>query len=95
MENFLKVKRKADQELEKKRNREAKHKKNDDFVSKEEYRERVVRKLNVIMHRVKEPGQEIRGGEERRRADTEECIKILGAIGLEEEAERDISTAEV
>ena len=53
------------------------------YVSKEELRERDARKLNIIMHRVTEPGQEYHSGEERKKKDTEECRKIYRAIGLE------------
>ena len=60
------------------------------MLTKEEYREREARRLNLIIHRVKEPRQEIKAGEERRMADTEECTKIFSALGLEEEAKRNI-----
>ena len=60
------------------------------LLTKEEYREREARRLNLIIHRVKEPRQEIKAGEERRMADTEECTKIFSALGLEEDAKRNI-----
>ena len=47
-------------EAEKNRNREAAQNKDDNYISREEYRERELRKMNVIMHRIKEPGDDIK-----------------------------------
>ena len=49
-------------EAEKVRTREAAQQKDNKYVSKEEYRDREARKTNVIMHRVKEPGDEVKSG---------------------------------
>ena len=77
-------------EAEKIKTREAAQQKDDRYVTKEEFREREARKTNIIMHRVKEPGDEVRSGEERRQQDMEECTKIFKALMMEEEARNDI-----
>ena len=71
-------------EAEKEKTRKAAQQKEDQYVSKEEYREREARKTNVIMHRVKEPEEEIRTAEERRQQDMEECTKIFTSLMMEE-----------
>jgi hypothetical protein len=50
------------------------------FLTAEEYREREARKLNLIMHRVKESAAVT--AELRREADTQECHHILEAAGV-------------
>ena len=77
-------------EEERRRTREALENRDEKFVTKEELREREARKLNVILHRVKEAGEDLRTGEERRNHDTEECGKIFRALHLEEEDESNI-----
>ena len=74
-------------EEERRRTREALENRDEKFVTKEELREREARKLNVILHRVKEAGEDLRTGEERRNHDTEECGKIFRSLHLEEEDE--------
>lgn len=76
-----------DLEMEKKRNREAEEKRENKYMTADEFRDRESRKLNVILHRVEEPGDEIKGGEERKKIDMEQCIKIFKALGLEKECE--------
>ena len=63
----------------------------EEYVTKEELREREARKTNIIMHRVAEPSEEYRTMEERRRVDTEECRKIFKELDMEKEGEEDIS----
>jgi len=50
---------------------------------REEWRERELRRKNVVMHRVAEAGGEVKDGEARKRHDKDMCGKILQAIGLE------------
>ena len=77
-------------EAEKAKTREAAQNKDDKYISREEYREREARKLNIIMHRVKEPGNEVKTAEDRRQQDTVESIKIFTALMMEEEGRTDI-----
>ena len=77
-------------EAEKVKNREAAKNKDDHYVAREEYRERESRKMNVILHRVKEPGDELRTTEERKQQDMAECTKIFTSLMMEEEARNDI-----
>ena len=63
----------------------------DEYVTKEELRERESRKTNIIMHRVTEASEEFRTAEERRRVDTEECRKIFKVLDMEKEGEEDIN----
>ena len=42
------------------------------------------------MHLVKEPGDEVKSGEERRQQDMEECTKNFKSLMMEEEARNDI-----
>ena len=77
-------------EAEKEKTRKAAQEKDDQYVSREEYREREARRTNVIMHRVKEPAEEIRTAEERRQQDMEECTRIFTSLMMEEEARNDI-----
>jgi hypothetical protein len=46
----------------------------------EEMREREIRRLNPVLHRVDEPSQQIRDGRERMEADIKECVKIFKAV---------------
>jgi hypothetical protein len=55
----------------------------DGFMTAEEYREREARKVNLIMHRVRE--SEAASAELRREADTLECGKIFRAAGVSEQ----------
>jgi hypothetical protein len=55
----------------------------DGFITAEEYREREARKVNLIMHRVRE--SEAVSAELRREADTLECGKIFRAAGVSEQ----------
>jgi hypothetical protein len=50
------------------------------YITAEEYREREARRMNIIMHRVKESNTAT--AEERRLADLKECDAILHTIGL-------------
>jgi len=50
---------------------------------REEWRERELRRKNIVLHRVPEAGEDIRDGEARKRHDKEICVKILEAVGLE------------
>ena len=77
-------------EAEKNRNREAAQNKDDNYISREEYRERELRKMNVIMHRIKEPGDDIKWAEDRRRHDMDECEKIFDELEMEEDEKADI-----
>jgi hypothetical protein len=77
-------------EAEKAKNREAAEGRDNMYVTREELREREARKLNLIMHRVKEAGEDCRSGEERRVKDTEECAGIFRALGMEREAREEI-----
>ena len=63
----------------------------EEYVTKEELREREARKTNIIMHRVAEPSEEYRTMEERRRVDTEECRKIFKELDMEKEGDEDSS----
>ena len=81
---------KKELEAEKQKNREAEKKREEKFVTREEYREREARKLNIIMHRVKEPSDQARTAEDRKAEDTTECVKIFRALGLEDEAKQGI-----
>ena len=75
---------KKELEAEKARNREADKNRDDKYVSREEYREREARRCNVIMHRVKEAGEEIRDGNSRKEFDMKECEKVLRALQIRE-----------
>jgi hypothetical protein len=46
----------------------------------EEIREREIRRLNLVLHRVTEPSQRIRDGRERMEADKKECEKIFKSM---------------
>jgi hypothetical protein len=46
----------------------------------EEMREREIRRMNLVLHRVEEPSQQIRDGRERIEADIKECVKIFKAV---------------
>jgi DNA repair ATPase RecN len=46
----------------------------------EEMREREIRSLNLVLHRVEEPSQQIWDGRERMEADIKECVKIFKAV---------------
>jgi hypothetical protein len=50
------------------------------YITADEYREREARRVNVIMHSVKE--SEATTAEDRRKADMDECGNILQAVGL-------------
>jgi hypothetical protein len=50
------------------------------FLTAEEYREREARKLNLILHRVKESAAV--SAELRREADTQECMHVFEAAGV-------------
>jgi hypothetical protein len=50
------------------------------FLTAEEYREREARKLNLILHRVKESAAV--SAELRREADTQECLNVFEAAGV-------------
>ena len=80
-------------ELDEVRNRtsEAPDLRLDEYVTKEELREREARKTNIIMHRVAEAQEEFRTAEEKRRVDTEECRKIFRVLDMEKEGEEDIN----
>ncbi len=43
-------------------------------------REREIRRLNLVLHRVDEPNQRIRDGRERMEADKKTCVKIFKAM---------------
>jgi DNA repair ATPase RecN len=45
-----------------------------------EIREREIRRLNLVLHRVDEPNQRIRDGRERMEADKKTCVKIFKAM---------------
>ena len=83
--------RKELEEVKNRQTNEAVDQRIDEYVTKEELREREARKTNIIMHRVVEPTDEYRTAEERRRADTEECKKIFNVLDMEKEGEEDIS----
>lgn len=53
-----------------------------------EWREREIRRKNVVMHRIAEAGESPRTGEERRQYDSNECNKILETMGLTNLAEQ-------
>jgi hypothetical protein len=53
------------------------------YLTAEEYREREARKVNLIMHRVRESEEE--SAELRRKADTLECSAIFRAAGVAEQ----------
>jgi uncharacterized phage infection (PIP) family protein YhgE len=55
------------------------------FITAEEYRERESRRMNVVMHRVKEPTTNL--AEDKKKADIKECENILSAIGLQQECQ--------
>ena len=80
-------------ELEEVKNKtkETASQRNEEYVTREELREREARKTNIIMHRVTEPSEEHKTQEERRRVDTEECRKIFSTLDMEKEGEEDIS----
>jgi hypothetical protein len=59
------------------------------FLTAEEYREREARKLNLILHRVKESAAT--SAELRREADTQECMNVFEAAGVQP-ADRAIKT---
>ena len=75
-------------ELEEERNKrkEAEQHRDENIITKEEYREREARRCNVILHRVKEPAEEMRSAGERKDHDLEECRKIFCILNMEEEA---------
>jgi vacuolar-type H+-ATPase subunit I/STV1 len=56
------------------------------YLTAEEYREREARKVNLIMHRVRESEEE--SAELRRKADMLECSTIFRAAGVAEQAAR-------
>ena len=78
-------------EIEKGKNKEAAERMDDRYITREELRERENKKTNVILHRVIEPGVEIRTAEERTTKDLEECGKIFKELDMEREAAEDIN----
>ena len=78
-------------EIEKGKNKEAAERMDDRYITREELRERENKKTNVILHRVIEPGVEIRTPEERTTKDLEECGKIFKELDMEREAAEDIN----
>ena len=79
-------------EAEKVKNREAAKNKDDHYTYYERRVQRtgVEKKTNVILHRVKEPDDELRTAEERKQQDMAECSKIFTSLMMEEEARNDI-----
>jgi hypothetical protein len=53
----------------------------------EEMREREIRRLNLVLHRVEEPSQRIRDGRERMEADKKACVKIFKAMKVPSSSE--------
>jgi len=49
-----------------------------------EWREREIRKKNVVVHRLPEPGQDLRTADERRQQDMATCEQLFGLINLGE-----------
>jgi len=56
-----------------------------------EWREREIRRKNVVVHRLTEPGDDCRTAEERRQQDRANCGLLFGQIGLGE-LEQEIKT---
>ena len=81
-----------DLEAFKAKSSEAEEKRDDCYVTREEYREREAKKTNIILHRVSEPGPEFKLYEERKQKDIEECKKILKMLDMDREAEEEIKT---
>ena len=77
-------------EEEKAKNRQAAERMDYRYVTRDELREREARKLNVIMHRVEEPGAEYRTGETRKEKDMEECAIIMAKLGMEKEGKEEV-----
>ena len=69
-------------EEEKAKNKEAENKRDNKYVTREEYRERETRRCNLIVHRLKEAQTQV--GSERREHDLRECENILQALNMEE-----------
>ena len=80
-------------EAEREKTKLAAQQKDEMYVSREEYRERESRKCNVVMHRIKEPGESLKSGNERLEHDLEQCKKILRTLEMVEEAESGIKFA--
>ena len=72
-------------EAEKVKNKNTAQQKDDRFLTREEYREREARRCNVVMHRIREAGDELRTGEDRKRHDFDQCKKIFSTLGMEED----------
>lgn len=51
-------------------------------VMREEWKEREVRRKNLVLHRVPEAPETISVGEERKKHDLEECLRIIRAAGM-------------
>ena len=80
-------------EAEREKTKLAEQQKDEMYVSREEYRERESRKCNVVMHRIKEPGESLKSGNERLEHDLEQCKKILRTLEMVEEAKSGIKFA--
>ena len=81
-----------DLETVKAKSRDTEEKMDDRYVTRDEYRERESRKTNIVLHRVMEPGPEVRTYEERKQQDLEECKKIFKMMDMDREAEEELKT---